>query len=205
MRLPLVLGVVAGVLPSVFNHLGEFWKWSFLAKTASEYGFWVVFVTLIILYSVSRKLAVARSVLFCTAMMISYGIMESVLNASFINGFINYELAQLGWFGVIVLLVPVSAIIYDYSRARGSSLTAIGANVLVIAPLLMAVRTVMARLSTPLIVCADLSHHWSPGDCTFQRADTWIIANTIVEVAIYLAFTVFWVVRTRTMRAESKA
>ena len=205
-----LLGVVAGVLPSIFNHMGEFWRWSFWAKTASYFGFWVIFVVLIIMKSKSRKMAVWNVVLFCFMMCVAYGVAETVykipmwaagdLSTNNIFGnnpvglFFEYEFGQVVWFAVIVALIPISKLIYDFLNKKVTTGVKITVNLLIFAPLLVEVVRLISRISNPVIVCADLSNGWAPDVCTFQSPDAWIVTNMMVEMTIYVAFMVFWVV-----------
>lgn len=198
-------GIIAGVIPSVLNHLGEFIKWGFVAKTADQYGFWVIFVTLIILKSKSRKYAILNSVLFCITMVVIYGLVETLFKVPFfllqpirfLSLFFEYEFAQAYWLVMIVLLVPVSWMIYSgaYTSNRNrvkSILFKIVASLLVILPLLNAVMVLIKQMSQPQIVCAEITNWWKPGLCLWQQPDEWIIANLVIEGAIYTVFAVFW-------------
>lgn len=203
-----LLGIVAGVLPSIFNHLGEFWKWSFLAKTASQYGFWIIFVVLIIIKSKIRKFAMLNVFLFCFVMCIAYGIMETiykiplysagVLSTDNIFGnnlvglFFEYEFGQVVWFVVIALLIPISGLIYDYLHKKTKTITKVAVNFLIIAPLAFAAIYILCNLARQVVVCADISRGWTPAICTFQSPDAWIITNLLIEAIIYIAFIVFW-------------
>jgi len=207
------LGVVAGIVPSVFNHLGEFWKWSFIAKSASQYGFWVIFVTLIIVKSKSRKLAILNTVLFCLVMCIVYGVTEATYMVSnsgsgtmgygFFDYFLTYESAQIFWYVVILLLIPISVLVYDSVHNKGNIYKRIAVQLLIVAPLAGAVIGIIGNISNTVVVCADVSNKWSASDCTFQRPDAWIVSNLLIEVVVYLSFLVFWMMYLRhTIRTQ---
>jgi len=209
-----LLGIAAGILPSISNHMGEFWCWSFWAKTASYFGFWIIFVVLIIMRSSSRKLAALNVFLFCFIMCIVYGIVETIykipswasgnLSTTNIFGnhpiglFFDYQFGQIIWFVVIIALIPISKLIHDYLHQKvTTTIRKILVNLLVLAPLLAELIRLFGRISSPVIVCADIANHWTPGLCTFQPPDTWIIANLIIEATIYIAFIIFWIIHTK--------
>jgi hypothetical protein len=208
-----LLGIVAGVLSSVLNHQGEFWKWGLLAKTASQYGFWIIFVTLIIIKSKKRKLAVLNVCLFCFLMCIAYGIIETLYkipefsagnlypSGRFGNGliglFLDYEISQVLWFIVIGLLVPISMLIFNYIHGKCKLFGKIVANAFVIAPLLLSTIMILTRIANPVVVCADISNGWTADICTFQSPDFWIILNLSIEAVLYVAFIIFWIVYSR--------
>ncbi len=201
-----LLGIISGIIPSALNHINEFWRWSLPAKMASEYGFWIIFVTLIILRSKSRKLAALNTFTFCFVMVIVYGLAETIYKipnllsgiysegTTFLSLFLEYELSQPQWFIVITLLIPISLLIYNYSNHKGRIFTNVATNVLIILPLLLSITRIISSLSKKVIVCADISRGWIAGDCTFQQPDAWIVSNRVAEVAIYTAFIVAWAI-----------
>ncbi|MCL1929561.1 hypothetical protein FWF93_00180 [Candidatus Saccharibacteria bacterium] len=204
-----LIGIIAGILPSILNHLGEFWKWGVLAKTASNYGFWIIFVVLIIMKSKSRKFAALNVFLFCFIMCIVYGVVETIykmplhlsgdLSTDNIFGnnllglFFEYEFAQAHWFALVALLIPISLIIFDFLYKKVKIFTKITVNVLILAPLMLAIATILARIVSPVIVCADISNGWTPDICSLQSPDAWIVVNLAIEVVLYAAFSVFWI------------
>ena len=192
-----LLGIAAGIIPSVMNQLGAFWKFSVLAQTASQSGFWVIFVALIIAYSRARKQAVLNVVLFCTAMVIVYTAVESIFVSlspnpvNFFDYFVENTNGNIYWYGVIVMLIPVSMIIFSAIHSAKLPLKIFG-SLFIIAPLAMAILRLATTLQSEVVVCADLANGWSASLCTFQSPDAWIITNKIIETVIYLAFCMWW-------------
>lgn len=186
------LGVIAGVVPSILNHVGEFMKWSIFAKTATEWGFWVIFVSLIIAISKTRKIAVVSVVVFCIIMMIAYGATEAIFSPSGLAYFLEYQRGQFYWYGVIVILVPISAMIWGSLQKNSYIIERILGVVLVVAPLLYTAYEVLAKINRQVIVCANIAKGWRSDICTLQSPDGWINGNYVATIVVYIGFIIWW-------------
>lgn len=186
------LGVVAGVIPAVLNHLGPFIKWSLFARTATEWGFWVIFVSLIITISKTRKMAIANVVTFCVLMMILYGVVEAIFSSSGLAYFVEYERGQLFWYGIIAILVPVSAVIWGSLQKKSRVIEKIVGIALVIVPLLYASYDMAGHINRQVVVCANIAAGWRSDVCTFQQPDNWINGNYVAMIALYVGFALWW-------------
>lgn len=186
------LGALAGAIPAVLNHLGPFIKWSLFAKTATEWGFWVIFISLIITMSKTRKMAIVNVVTFCVLMMMLYGAVEAIFSPSGLAYFVEYERGQLFWYGMIAVLIPVSAVIWGSLQKKSHALEKTVGLTLVVAPLMYASYEMMRNINRQVIVCANIAAGWRDDICTFQQPDDWINGNYVATIVLYMGFALWW-------------